>query len=133
MRKLTTKAIKLKEVKFQLSIWKYGVWFSEFNIYYSKNSKARTVEELVQILKDIIRSIIGKCIASPEVAMLICKNLSIIGQLTADIIEIDTKHKELKRRSKIKLTYNLPNKNKLESIITLYYTSLLLHLKQELV
>ena len=102
MRKFTIKTAKLKEVKFQLSIWKYRVWFNEFNLYYSKNSKGRTVEELVQILNDIIRSITGKCIASPEVAMPIRKNLSIIGQLTVDIIEIDTKYKELKKEVKDK-------------------------------
>jgi len=63
------KTAKLKEVKFQLSIWNYGVWFNEFNIYYSKNGKTRTVVELVWTLKDVIRAMVGKRIVPLEVAM----------------------------------------------------------------
>ena len=49
--KFTAKKVQMKDVKFQLNIWKLGERFNEFNVCYSKRGKVIIVEDLAQMLK----------------------------------------------------------------------------------
>ena len=102
MRSLKTKSIQLKELKFQLSIWKYGVGFSEFNIHFSKNSSALTATELVQMLKDVIKRMAGKPISPPVLEMPSIKTLPVIGNATSDVAVFEKSKEDLKKDIELK-------------------------------
>ena len=93
----------MKELKFQLSIWKYGVGFKEFNIHFSKNSAALTVTELVQMLKDVIRRMAGKPIDSPVLEMLSIKTLLVLGNATTDVAVYEKSKEDLKKEIELKV------------------------------
>ena len=96
MRKISVKPNKLKAIKFQINICVKGFKFDDFPVPHSNNGKAKTVEDLTQSLKNIIRAIAGRQMQSPEIIILSRNNLPVIGTSTQDAIKIDPKQEKLK-------------------------------------
>ena len=72
-------------------MYKYSATFNEFNIHFSKNSLALTLTELAQMLKNAIRSIVGKPMYPPVLEIPSIKELLVLGNLTSDVHEEDLK------------------------------------------
>jgi len=58
---------------------------------FSKNSKGKTVKELVVMLKYIIKAMKNKVINELELKLPTRKSLPILGSLTVDVTELDLK------------------------------------------
>ena len=64
-KKIKRKTNKLKEIKFQINIWVKGCRCKDRHVCYRRNGTTRTIEELTQDIKVIIRDMRGHRIDPP--------------------------------------------------------------------
>ena len=96
LNSINGKSNKIKELKNQINIYQKGLGFNDFPIKYSQNKVQKTVEELATMLKDIIRIMRRRQVEPPVLSLPSRKSLPIVGQLSADILAIDSEQSELR-------------------------------------
>ena len=73
---------KIKELKLQINIHTKGHGFNGFPVYFSKNGRTLTVDELKTLLKRIVAELPRLEIHPPELTVPKRANLPVIGQLS---------------------------------------------------
>jgi len=96
LNSINGKSNKIKEIRNQINIYQKGLGFKDFPIKYSQNGVQKTMEELATMLKDIICSMRRRPVEPPVLSLPLWKSLPIVGQLSADVLAIDSKHCELR-------------------------------------
>ena len=91
VKKIKGKTNLLKMLKFQTNMRTKGCNFNNFQIAYSKNGVQNTPEELTKSLNDAIRAMASMQTKYPEISVPLRKNLPVIGALTKDMVEFDSK------------------------------------------
>ena len=97
LQSIKGKSNQIKELKNQINIYTKGLGFNDYPIRYSQNGVQKTVQELATTLKDIIRLMRRRSLEPPSLSLPMRKSLPIVGQLTKDVLDIDTKHNELRQ------------------------------------
>lgn len=90
------KSNKIKELKNQINIYQKGLGFNDFPIKHSENGIQKIAEELAVVLKDIIHIMRRRQIELPILSLPARKCLPIAGQLSHDVLAIDSEQSELR-------------------------------------
>jgi len=96
LRKINGVTNKLKELKFQLNIRVKGFGFNSFPVSFSSGGKAKTVDELSTLLKDVIQAMQRTTLEWPEIELPERKSLPVVGTLTPNVVAYDARQRARK-------------------------------------